>query len=130
MTSYNLFLDDVREPMDAFMYTHDKSYAVLDWIVVRNYDEFVRCIETMGVPSFVSFDHDLADIHYKHQSNISYDDFQEKTGYHCARWLIDYCLDNEISIPDVIEIHSMNPVGKMNIQSLFNTYNKIYNENT
>ena len=51
----------------------------------------------------------------------------EKTGYHCAKWLINYCMDNNLELPNEIIIHSMNPYGSENIKSLFNTYFKVYN---
>ena len=50
----------------------------------------------------------------------------EKTGYHCAKWLIEYCIDNNEKLPAEIYIHSMNPAGSMNIKSLFETYYKLY----
>jgi hypothetical protein len=52
--------------------------------------------------------------------------FTEKTGYDCARWLINHCLDLNVPIPERIIIHSMNRVGAENIKSLFDTYNKLY----
>jgi len=51
---------------------------------------------------------------------------EEKTGYHCAKWMINYCLDNNLNLPKKILIHSMNIVGSQNIISLFETFNKIY----
>lgn len=124
--NYNLFLDDYRQPIDAYDYTHNQLY-LMKWIVVKNYDEFVKIVELYGVPQVISFDHDLGRDHYKHQSDIDYDQFTEKTGYHCAKWFIDYCIDNKSKLPATILIHSMNPAGSMNIKSLFDTYNKIYN---
>lgn len=128
--SYNLFLDDVRMPKDAFGYMHLPIYISVDWIVVRNYYAFITLIENKGIPEIISFDHDLADEHYDYQeqfnNNDIYDIVEEKTGYHCAKWLIDYCMDNEKELPAEIIIHSMNPAGSMNIKSLFNTYIKVY----
>jgi hypothetical protein len=63
----------------------------------------------------------------KHYSKY-YDDgtFKEKTGYHCAKWLLEYCMDNSLDIPKVVFIHSMNPIGGENIKSLFSSFNKVY----
>lgn len=123
--SYNLFLDDERMPKKAFEYTYEPLYLSADWIVVRNFYAFTTIIQNKGVPDMVSFDHDLADIHYK-KKVFNYDDETiEKTGYHCAKWLIDYCIDNKIELPTRVLIHSMNPVGILNIKSLFDTYNKV-----
>ena len=126
-----LFLDDIREPKEVYSYIKADIYLLDYWVIVRNYDEFVNYIQKHGIPYMISFDHDLADINYNHQNNIDYDSYTEKTGYDCAKWLINYCLDNNLDLPTTILIHSMNIVGTENIKSLFNTYNKIYeNGNT
>lgn len=119
--SYNLYLDDFREPMDSFMFKRDVRYNKLNWVIVRNYDEFVQIIEENGIPEVVSFDHDLAYVHYDHQNKIDYSKFIEKTGYHCAKWLISYCLDNDLEFPSEVLIHSMNVQGSENIKSLFHS---------
>jgi hypothetical protein len=123
---YNLFLDDVRMPKETFDYTFQQIYLDEEWIIVRNYDEFVKIIEEKGLPEIISFDHDLADAHYEHQErldNNAYDIMEEKTGYHCAKWLIIYCI-NKKELPATILIHSMNPAGSLNIKSLFKSYLK------
>jgi hypothetical protein len=130
---YNLFLDDVRMPKDTFDYMKLPIYISVDWSIVRNYYAFVQIIEGKGIPDIISFDHDLADEHYDpkivgtESYEQIYDMFDEKTGYHCAKWLIDYCIDNNKKLPADILIHSMNPAGSMNIKSLFETYFKVYN---
>lgn len=125
---YNLFLDDFRQPSDAFYYTFNPIYNNLHWLVVINYDQFTETIERyydrLGVlPSIISFDHDLADIHYEHQKNIPYEEMEEKTGYHCAKWLVDFCMDNNEKLPDYY-VHSMNNVGKVNITTYLNNFIK------
>ena len=131
--SYKLFLDDVRSPKTTYSYMELPIYNEPDWIIVRNYYAFITIIEKKGIPDIISFDHDLADIHYKVQ-DFDYDrEDYEKTGYHCAKWLIDYCLDNllrypnfEKELPKKIIVHSMNPYGSKNIKSLFDTFYKVY----
>ena len=125
--SYFLFLDDFRQPRDAFNYTKNILYTTKNWLVVRSYNEFVKCIEENGVPHTISFDHDLADAHYEEQETIAYDKYIEKTGYHCATWLIKYCIDNKLKLPTAVLIHSMNPVGSQNIRSIFDNYHKVMN---
>ena len=127
---YNLFLDDFRNLSDAHAYLPIPEYCTEEWVIVRNYDEFVKYISENGIPDIISFDHDLADVHYEHVPEINYDKYQEKTGYHCAKWLIEYCLDNNLNIPRKIIIHSMNRMGAQNIKSLFDTYNKLYPNGT
>ena len=118
---YKLYLDDFRDPRDSFFYKGFPIYNE-DWITVRNYLEFVKVVEELGIPEAVSFDHDLADVHYEKTSFDYNDENLEKTGYHCAKWLIYYCMDNNKELPAIILVHSMNPAGSQNIWSLFNSY--------
>jgi hypothetical protein len=125
---WNLFLDDERVPfsknftindISAYHYTNYSPFKLEDWIVVRSFDEFVKEIEKRGIPKICSFDNDLGDFKVK-----SFDDFNsEKTGYDCAKWLCDYCHDNELKFPDYY-IHSMNPTGRDNIKAYIENYKK------
>lgn len=131
--NYYLFLDDIREPYEAgnYMYPVDirKEYRLNEWVVVRDYKSFVDYIAGNGLPYLISFDHDLADTHYTPEH--LWDDYdkskewqesqvhQEKTGYDCAKWLVEYCLDNNLNLP-LFYCHSMNPVGKDKILGLLN----------
>jgi len=129
MKKYNLFLDDVRNPWNCFSYTNQPAYLMNDWVVVRNYDEFVKMVTERGIPIVISFDHDLADAHYNVQEHVDedyYDLCEERTGYHCAKWLLNYCLDNNLKPPTATLIHSMNGPGARNIESLFKTYYKVH----
>lgn len=114
---YNLFLDDCRIP------SHVKwvDLPVCAYVLVRNYKSFVEFIKLRGVPKFISFDHDLADQHYEPNSELDYSKYTEKTGYDCAKWLINYCLDNNLEFPNYC-VHSFNPVGKQNIISLIENF--------
>lgn len=123
MSNY-LFLDDFREPKDAFYYTGQNLYLTKSWCVVRSYEEFVKYIEENSIPHTISFDHDLSHEHYTQEKVIPYDSYEEKTGFHCAKWLIEYSIEKNLKLPTTILIHSMNPVGSENIKSLFNTFNK------
>jgi len=129
----NLFLDDIRMPQDAFNYTHNNQYLKHKWDIVRDYNQFVSYIQSHGIPNIISFDHDLADIHYEIQDRedikkMYNSDSAEKTGYDCAKWLINYCIDNNVNLPTIL-IHSMNPVGSENIKNLFLSYIKFTQKN-
>lgn len=117
---YNLFLDDFRHPYDAFQETLHPAYAKEKWVIVRSYSQFVKHIKRNGLPRIVSFDHDLTDAHYD-CGPIPYDQYEEKTGYHCAQWMIQYCTENQKPLPETILIHSASQRGKENIKSLFNS---------
>ncbi len=113
---YHLFLDDMRKPGDVnWIRIPSASY-----IVVKNYDEFVRYISVYGVPIHVSFDHDLADLHY----GGNYGD--ERSGYDCAKWLADYCHDNGRKLP-TYTVHSMNPEGIKRITAYLENAKKHWN---
>jgi hypothetical protein len=127
--TYKLFLDDVRRPKTTFQYMGLPIYNEPNWIIVRNYYAFISLIETKGLPDVISFDHDLSFEHYKQQNFDYTDETYEKTGYHCAKWLIDYCIDNELKVPTRIIVHSMNSYGSLNIKSLFETYFRVYDIN-
>lgn len=109
MSNRKLYLDDLRQPSDSSLYMGYEEMYNGEWDVVRNYKEFVNYIENKGVPDIVSFDHDLA---------------EEKTGADCARWLGEYLIENGIPLPKYY-IHSMNPVGAVNINSILKTCEKV-----
>lgn len=131
-----LFLDDIRIPKDAIGLIPsnlNQFYWDNNWIVVRNYYEFCNYIQKFGLPEFISFDHDLADFHYDYTpedyENMTEEDMvikfgsMEKTGYECAKWLVDWCLENSLRLPQFV-VHSANPVGKQNIESYLNNAKK------
>lgn len=114
--SYALFLDDIRDPDSVTWIPLPK----VQWLVVRNYDEFVATIKLRGMPVHISFDHDLADIHYLTADESKY---TEKTGLDCAKWLVNYCMDNSLQLPR-FTVHSMNGVGAKNITNYLENYIK------
>jgi hypothetical protein len=77
--TWTLFLDDVRFPSDV-SYDYG-SYTNI--VICRSMDDAVWAVKRYGLPTFISFDHDLADQHY-----IIGDG--EKTGYTFAKWFCDW----------------------------------------
>lgn len=123
ITKYNLFLDDVRIPTQVTWANVPKDQH---YTVVRSYQEFVDIINLRGIPHFVCYDHDLSDAHYGdglHGDAIDYDKYKEKTGYDCAKFLVHECFVKGVKHPPYV-VHSMNPIGKENIISYVETYNK------
>lgn len=118
-----LWLDDIRDPFKSpwsdnveALLLDDLTEKVRDFklIWVKDYNEFVLAVEN-SFPAIISFDHDLSfDQMIGKPSN-------EKTGYDCAKWLINYCMDNDLKLPE-FSVHSQNPVGKKNIESLLNNF--------
>jgi hypothetical protein len=125
---YKIYLDDIRVPQQTYPITRNG-----DWVIARNYDEFIKTIESKGMPFFISFDHDLADEHYRlsmynkdteHYSKYYTDGtFKEKTGFDCAKWLVEHCMNKNLDLPQY-ECHSANPVGAANIRSYLESYTK------
>ncbi len=110
-----LYLDDVRP-------------APAGWVLVKTYEEFVEYITSNGLPEMISFDHDLASEHYPwspqtqpsfSQGFIDYSRYSSKTGYDCAKWLLEYCVAHELSLPQW-SVHSQNTIGARNIEQLLN----------
>lgn len=95
-----LWLDDLRPAPENFIHVH-------------NHKEFVEWINENGLPDTIYFDHDLG---------------EKLTGYDCAKWLINYCLEKNINIPSY-HIQSMNPVGKNNIIGVLESYRRYYEHN-
>jgi hypothetical protein len=127
-----LFLDDYRHPTGAFGYTKLAVYLEGGWTVVKSYKQFCKYILKFGLPDLISFDHDLADEHYKFDNRdfapenydmLNQEVFKEKTGYDCAKFLVGYCMDNDLDLPKYL-VHSMNPVGRENITFLLKGYEK------
>jgi hypothetical protein len=127
---YNLFLDDDPKRIPGKLFWI--QLPVVDWVIVRNYEEFVHTIERDGIPSMVSFDHDLGEEHYQEYHRVRATDFKEpidysrfkmKTGYDCAKWLANYCVDNGVPIP-VYYVHTLNGPGGANIFSIMESARK------
>jgi hypothetical protein len=113
-----LYLDDVRTPVDD------------DWIVVRNYDEFVAQIKLNGLGNFevISLDHDLGDgamVEYytnvKNNYMLDYNNIEEKTGMDCCRYLVSESMNEKIPLPQIY-VHSANPIGSANMMGYINNY--------
>lgn len=140
---HHLFLDDQRDPENAYIYPvkKNKEGIIIDgmtleeasnipnseWEIVRSYDEFVNYIRDYGVPSVISFDHDLDIEHimyyYAHTQDtgiIEYGNFKVKTGYHCAQFLVEHCHHNHLKLPKYF-IHSANRYGASNIKKVLET---------
>ena len=113
-----LYLDDIRTPVDD------------DWIVVRNYDEFVAQIKLNGLGNFevISLDHDLGEgamVEYytnvKNNYMLDYNNIEERTGMDCCRYLVSDSMNEKIPLPQIY-VHSANPIGSANMMGYINNY--------
>lgn len=122
-----LFLDDIREPSLIYGEPEDVQFHL-----VRDFEEFKKWILTNGFPDIISFDHDLGlDQFQKHRDKgMSKRAFKRlravgtfPSGMDAAKWLVDYCLDNGLSLPEW-RVHSANPAGAENIKGLLAGFDK------
>jgi hypothetical protein len=111
-TEVLLWLDDERNPHEgnwlleyAAPWHYDRTKPVV-W--VKNYKQFVDYITANGLPEKICFDHDLG---------------VGETGYDCAKWLVDYCMDNSLPVPQH-NSQSGNTGGRINILQLLYNFQK------
>ncbi len=95
--SYKMFIDDERSPsfLEKFGFTRSEY---VDMVVVRSSQNAIQTIVKHGMPSFISFDHDLGG---------------GDTGREVVKWLTESLLDDRIKLPVDFDffVHSQNPVG-------------------
>ena len=96
--TYKLFIDDERFPPE------DGE----GWVIARSSTEAITTVLRLGVPDFISYDHDLGG---------------SDTSMRFVRWLIDVYLDGVILVfPTEYYVHSQNNVGRDNIIGLLNGF--------
>lgn len=128
-----LWLDDIRDPnefswLSQYCPEFEDNRDGVTW--VKSYDEFTRFITDNGLPDKISFDHDLGEDVVRHSVSQGMNKKKArqqkklaKSGYDCAKWIVEYCLDNQVQIPQYV-VHSANPVGADNIRGLLNNAKK------
>lgn len=98
-----LYLDDLRKLPDNSFY------------LARSYRDAINYVKEYGIPSFISFDHDLG---------VDSNNILLPSGYDFAKWLVEMDLENLYTFPKDFDfiVHSANPVGKNNIEAILNNY--------
>lgn len=122
-----LWLDDIRNPSESNWLSFSPiPHQEVIW--VRSYIEFTKWITKNGLPDGICFDHDLGkeveiNVRSKGLSKKAARKLknEEKTGMDCAKWLVEYCMNNGVELPPW-NIHSANPVGKANIEGLLRNF--------
>ena len=101
-------------------------------IICRNYNEFVNKVNEIGLDNIetISLDHDLGETaireYFKNVTNnyiLDYGNIHEKTGYDCAKWLVEKSIETSVNLPTILT-HSANPIGSANIMGYINNYLK------
>lgn len=95
--TWRLFLDDERFP--SSIWRED------EWFIARTANDAVQHILANGIPRDISFDHDLGE--------------DQATGADFVHWMIEHMLDEGLKFPANFSfyVHSMNPIGAVNIQA-------------
>ncbi len=108
-----LFLDDIRE----IGMVYDSS-QIDQFVIVRNYADFVSYIQENGLPPLISFDNDLG---LDASGEVAPD------GYAAAKWLV---YESGLDLRNLkFKVHSANPVASEQIRGLLNNYLKFLKEN-
>jgi hypothetical protein len=101
-----MFIDDLRDPPDS------------GWVVMRNSEDAIACLNARGCPEKISFDHDLG-------------------GDDIAMVVVKYLVEKDMDdggtfIPPwfTFLVHSANPVGARNIDGYLRGYLQHKNTNT
>lgn len=104
-----VWLDDVRAPY---------NFGRLGWRWVKTGEGAIELLERGGVKA-ISLDHDLAPEHYagEHAKEIN----GAKTGLDVVKWMCAHRV-----FPAKIYLHSMNPVGRANMEAEFNALGVSY----
>jgi hypothetical protein len=127
---YKIYLDDVRTPINIVPENPDLYDG--DWVVVRNYGEFVAKVTELGLENIdlISLDHDLGDSAMRewhtnvyHNYTLDYNNITEKTGMDCTKWLVEQWMDGAPVCR--VMIHSANAIGSANMMGYINNYKHI-----
>ena len=126
-----IFLDDIRNPFEYdhkwLVYSPIPLNKLTQVIWLKTYNEFVAYIIMNGLPDGICFDHDLSLLQVEAGILRTILPEDEKTGYDCAKWLVEYCMNNECKLPKW-NSQSGNTVGKENINALLNNFLKHNNK--
>lgn len=101
--TWNLFIDDERFPPSDGR----------EWVIARDGSQVVDEMLNRGMPSYISFDHDLGP--------------NSGTGYDIVKLLVDVDMrttEEQYRFPQDFDfyVHSQNPIGKTNIESYLKNY--------
>lgn len=115
--TWNLFIDDERELTDVTWAPSQvqEKYRNEEWVIARNGQEAMDAFLEKGMPSFISFDHDLGE--------------GTGSGHDIAKMLVHVGSETPVEMyrfPEDFDfyVHSKNPIGKENIEGLLNGYFK------
>ena len=134
-----IWIDDIRDPFTGDWLKRTIPFHILqenpEVIWCKSYDEFVDFLNNNAASInmdevWVSFDHDLGKATEKYFLLQGYTKKEaramkgkELTGYDCAKYMIYFIIDRELTIPQY-SVHSSNPVGRDNIISYIESFKK------
>ena len=119
-----IFLDDERNFEDVTWINYPKFDSV---VTLRQYHEFENYVDDLVIKNI-----SLEGFHFSFDHDLGLEDFEwkkELTGHDCAHYLVELMAETKTN-PNLITtyVHSMNPVGKKNIEGLLESYRNFYNQ--
>lgn len=102
-----LWIDDYRNPFENDWMIFSPIGYDCDIFWAKSYTEAIKWLENHW-PDAICFDHDLG---------------EDGSGYDIAKYVVNKIIDDHKKIP-LIACQSANPVGRKNIESLFDNLNK------
>lgn len=129
-----LWLDDMRCPSEndwaEWIIKYGPVNQPCEVIWVKSYQQFTEWIKKNGLPDGICFDHDLGEDVAKEKvkrgmskRKARQEKKLSKSGMDCAKWTIEYCMDNKLSLPPY-SIQSANPAGRENIDGILKSFIK------
>jgi len=98
MKKVKLFIDESRTTPNGFIRIH-------------SYDEFIKYITKNRLPDFISFNNEE----------------ENKLGIDCAKWLIEYCLNYWLPLPE-FSVHTEHSNEENSVKSILMNYKKKYKQ--
>lgn len=111
--SYNLFIDDMRNPVDSACVISGINLTK-DWVVVRSTKKAMEYVDANGMPERLALDHDLG---------LNEDGTVDEVSTFIT-WLIHFVWDGRIESIPSWTIHSSNPEGCANMSSKLRSWRK------
>ena len=105
--TYRLHIDDQAgdSGVEAFRNPPDDT-----WMVARSSYDAIKMIDWLGPPCYISFDHDLATL--------------ENGEPDTAMKVINYLIENHYDAEIDYDVHSQNPIGRLNIIAKMDSWKK------
>lgn len=117
--TYNLFIDDIRDPH----YRECRQSGVnprLEWVIARTSEEAKKIVLERGMPERMALDHDLGYVEVEQAGELTFKVDEVPT---FLKWLVNEFWNGSDKVPEYT-IHSANPVGAQNMRAFMESWKK------